>query len=224
MLKQDSSLSSRSGDLTDSSKRTFKKITAFQYALWALDFHMWQMILKYLPHEEACEQVISAKQGSWVKTQQTQVNWEKLIDALQIYIDNYNLWSYLQLKDYWNQAVGGTQLFLPAHVISEYCHPLRTFYPKFIDQYELFLPRTGVDTWVHANQSELMQLGENFAWSRRDGQTQASALITSEGDANKVDNMMNKDYLKLLLLFRREQAHMLIFVLSYHKNCKPQPH
>ena len=216
MLKQYPGLSLKFGDLTDCAKREFKKISAFQYALWALDFHMWQMILKYLPVEEASKQITSSKHGTWVKTKQTQVNWQKLIDTLQIYIDNYNLWSYQQLKDYWSQMVGGAQLFLPAHVINEYFHPLRTFYSKFIDEYELVLPRKGVDTWLNANQSELMQLGENFAWSRGN-QEQISALVTSEGGIKNVDNMIDKDYLKKLLLFRREQARMLVFVLSHQQ-------
>lgn len=223
MLKQYPGLSLKFGDLTDCSKREFKKISAFQYALWALDFHMWQMILKYLPVEEAIKQINSSKHGTWLKTKQTQVNWQKLIDALQIYIDNYNVWSYQQLKDYWSQKVGGAQLSLPAHVINEYFHPLRTFYSKFIDEYELVLPRNGVDTWLHANQSELMQLGENFAWSRGN-QEQISALVTSEGEIKNVDNMMDKDYLKQLLLFRREQARMLVFVLSHQRGLNLKPH
>ena len=45
-----------SGSVIDLSKRRFAKITAFQYALWAMDWHMWTMLLKYLPKPEAAAQ------------------------------------------------------------------------------------------------------------------------------------------------------------------------
>jgi hypothetical protein len=42
----------KAGRVTDLSGREFQSITAFQYALWALDWHMWAMIQKYLPVEQ----------------------------------------------------------------------------------------------------------------------------------------------------------------------------
>ncbi len=49
MLKKDSYLTLEAGNLTDCAKREFKQIKAFQYSLWALDFYMWKILLKYLP-------------------------------------------------------------------------------------------------------------------------------------------------------------------------------
>ena len=57
MLKINPELLLHKGDVTDYSNRTFKGITAFQYALWALDWHMWMMIKKYLPDDVAAAQL-----------------------------------------------------------------------------------------------------------------------------------------------------------------------
>ncbi|MDR3491710.1 MAG: hypothetical protein P4M12_06655 [Gammaproteobacteria bacterium] len=43
--------------MTDCSDRTFKGITAFQYAVWARDRHMIQMMMKYLSKDEALAQI-----------------------------------------------------------------------------------------------------------------------------------------------------------------------
>ena len=40
MLKSNSALALVPGDVTDLSKRSFNGITGFQYAVWALDWHM----------------------------------------------------------------------------------------------------------------------------------------------------------------------------------------
>ena len=57
LIKQTPQLLLASGTVTDLSGRTFKNITAFQYALWAMDWHMWTMIKKYLPTEAQAQQL-----------------------------------------------------------------------------------------------------------------------------------------------------------------------
>ena len=57
MLQKDRSLLLQKGNVNDLSSRKFYQITAFQYALWALDRHMWEMILEYLPENEAAKQL-----------------------------------------------------------------------------------------------------------------------------------------------------------------------
>ena len=47
MLKKTPALVLGKGACTDHAGRTFKEISGFQYALWALDWHMWDMILAY---------------------------------------------------------------------------------------------------------------------------------------------------------------------------------
>lgn len=45
------------GTLTDWGGRTFQEITAFQYALWAKDFKMIEMMLKSIPPEEEADYI-----------------------------------------------------------------------------------------------------------------------------------------------------------------------
>jgi len=52
MLEKDISLFFNRGRVTDCSGREFENISAFEYALWALDKHMWTMMLDCLPKNE----------------------------------------------------------------------------------------------------------------------------------------------------------------------------
>ena len=47
LLKKNRHLALASRTVTDPANRTFNNITGFQYAVWALDWHMWSMIQKY---------------------------------------------------------------------------------------------------------------------------------------------------------------------------------
>ena len=67
MLKDNAELALASGDVTDTAGRTFKNITGFQYAVWALDWKMWTMIQGYLPSDAAREQAKGFSDGEWVK-------------------------------------------------------------------------------------------------------------------------------------------------------------
>ena len=51
LIQQDQNRLLHVGTVMDLSGREFKGITAFQYALWAMDWHMWTMIKKYLPEK-----------------------------------------------------------------------------------------------------------------------------------------------------------------------------
>ena len=146
MLQKDRTLALAHGDLTDCSvepktykPRTWKNITGFQYAILALDYQMWTMIQKYINTEEARKQVVEItnkatlkdKEGWIIKPENTdwpQTGWSPLIEALDIYVENYGSWSEKQRKTHWCQQVGGTQLILAAHMINEYISS-RPFYP-----------------------------------------------------------------------------------------------
>lgn len=130
ILKKNPALALASTDVTDLSKRSFKNITALQYALWALDWHMWTMLLKYIPEKEAAEQIAQSEQGRWVFQHGVTANWENLIQALNQYVSEVRSNKpYDTYKQTWVEKVGGAQLLLPAHVINEYCHPTRSFDP-----------------------------------------------------------------------------------------------
>jgi len=201
MLKQNPALALTPTDVIDLSKRTFKNITALQYALWALDWHMWTMLLKYIPQKEASEQIAQSEQGLWIPQHGVTANWENLIQALKQYVSEVrsNKPSSVYCQT-WVKHVGGAQLLLPAHVINEYCHPSRPFHPtpdftkpeasgawrtRTIDEGEWFSAKYGGGT-----------LGEVFAgcraWWRRAGATKhgvSTGLIpweNAEGDSAAV--------------------------------------
>jgi hypothetical protein len=129
MLKQNPVLALVPGTVTDHAKRTFIDITGFQYAVWALDWHMWKMIKKYLPIEAARAQSEGFGSGSWVKEHGEYVTWKRLVDNYQTYIDSFDKWDWHQRNDHWIQQIGGAQLLLPMHVFQEYCEPSRPFDP-----------------------------------------------------------------------------------------------
>jgi hypothetical protein len=135
MLKKRPSLRLRKGVLRDPSGREFKEITGFQYALWALDWHLWTMLLKYLSQEEAGEQWKELERVGTVHGKQA--SWQGLIEAYTGYMPLATAasaagWSgapFEAAKRHWIQRIGGSQLLLPAHVVNEYCHESRSFYP-----------------------------------------------------------------------------------------------
>lgn len=129
MLKSNPALALVPGDVTDLSKRTFTNITGFQYAVWALDWHMWTMIKKYLPHEDARKQAQGFETGSWVSQHGVSANWQNLLDAQQKFFAECDAQNWNVANITWVQQVGGMQLLLPAHVINEYCRPSRSFSP-----------------------------------------------------------------------------------------------
>jgi hypothetical protein len=131
LLKSNPNLLFEKGTITDLSKRTFKNITAFQYALWALDWHMWKMLLKYMLPEEALVQYQELEDKGTVHGKHFSLT--PLIEALNSYVENYSGWyaaqNWTAMATYWYRQVGGAQLLLPAHVAQEYCHPSRSFSP-----------------------------------------------------------------------------------------------
>ncbi len=133
MLQKNPALALVSEDVTDLSKRTFTNITAFQYAVWALDWHMWTMIRKYLPDDEAKKQAEGFETGSWVRQHglHAQHLLNNLVEALRCANALYNagIKAHSAGNAAWIQQVGGAQCLLPAHVVNEYCHPRRSFEP-----------------------------------------------------------------------------------------------
>ncbi len=171
MLQKNRDLVLCAGNVMDLSKRSFENITGFQYAVWALDWHMWTMLKRYLPDDQAAVQLMTT--GSWVSTHGLHAGMpggplDKLSTALKTYLDNYDAWykknkDYQTIEQHWQKEVGGAQLLLPAHVINEYCRPDRPFYPCPAFE-EPMLPRTrkiSEGEWFTATYND-GKLGENF--------------------------------------------------------------
>ena len=96
-------------------------------------------------------------------------------------------------------------MILPAHVINEYSHPSRPFYPcpKWGNN-EASLPRQGVSDWLIAENGKY-NLGKDFAWARADG-ARASGWDIDVGAAAKYDHAAVNE----LLRARIEQARILL--------------
>ncbi len=162
LIQGDRDLLLHAGTVTDLSGREFKEITAFQYALWAMDWHMWEMIRKYLPEEQQREQFeVLEKKGT---VHGKHFSLQPLIKALQAYADNYDSFNWKMFESkrehHWQQVVVGAQKLLPVHVINEYFRPDRAFHPcpNFT---EASLPRIrergGILTY---------QISPYYAWSQ----------------------------------------------------------
>jgi hypothetical protein len=120
MLKANRALALVAGDVTDHAGRTFHNITGFQYAVWALDWHMWTKIKKYLPQGVAQEQARGFTEGSWVRD-----HGECAVTILQTLLNNYeNYYRGFEKANnriaYWIQQIGGVQRLLPVHVFQEF--------------------------------------------------------------------------------------------------------
>ena len=119
------------GTVTDYSDRTFENITGFQYALWALDWHMWKMLKKYLPNEEALAQLEELETQGTVHGKH--YDFRPLIQALQTYVDQFSAWytahNWSAIENHWSKVVGGAQRQVPVHVANEYCRQDRAFHP-----------------------------------------------------------------------------------------------
>jgi hypothetical protein len=131
-------------DVTDYAGRCFHNINSFEYALWALDSHMWSMMLKtvstipnYLEllsglreqHERfKINGITYTLDGKEIK--EHHFNFEQLILALDTYHKQFHQWSESERDKYWCTVIGKAQYELPAHVAQEYCFPGRSFEPR----------------------------------------------------------------------------------------------
>jgi hypothetical protein len=230
MLQSNSALALLSGDIADLSKRTFTNITGFQYAVWALDWHMWTMIKKYLPAEEAQLQAREFETGSWVKIHGVHANLNVLIQAYKTTIDLYNGKKYTEGNTAWIQQVGRAQRLLPAHVVNEYCHPTRPLYPLPNFRNSLMLPRSRTITegeWFTASYDG-GTLGEKFAVYRANFAAQAvpgGHSVAPSARAEVALMLMLRDYnsVRVLADTRTEQRKDLIAELKPKNTQKKAP-
>lgn len=137
MLKDDISLILKKGEVTDCSGRIFDNVSSFEYALWALDKHMWAAMIACIPNEEGKkvfaqlisqynkvntdgvtyrlnEKIITEKhfdfENTIIKELQTQV------DSIATHNPNWDA-----IDKQWREGVGDAQKKLPMHVVYEYC-------------------------------------------------------------------------------------------------------
>ena len=131
MIKTNQELLLKKGSVADPAGRVFDDITAFQYALWARDWYMWEMMLPYMDIAEASEQYdCIVKHGT---SHGHQFDFSPLIKTIQDYVRSFNEKSYEEHDQHWGNEVGDEQRLLPMHVVQEYCRTDRSFasYPDF---------------------------------------------------------------------------------------------
>jgi len=153
MRKQDSDLVFFKGEVRDYSGRVFKNISALQYAAWALDRHMWTMLLADLKEDQI---EIALEQLEELETNGTehgaQYNFG-LIAALQKHVNYLNTqgtpdFSWAEADRLWVEGVGGAQREVPAHVVHEYCRPDRAFDPLPTFKERVLSRGMAFDNWV----------------------------------------------------------------------------
>ncbi|HIF0232821.1 TPA: F-box protein [Legionella pneumophila] len=153
MLKQDLRLIFKRGFVTDCSGREFEHISGFEYALWALDKHMWTAMIACIPSNGAGKKVFAQLIAQYNKVNTIGVTYRlhgktiteqhfdfenTLIKELQTQVDSINApgeknWDAIDKQ--WREGVGGAQKQLPMHIVDEYCSN-EPFYPvpKFTSQ------------------------------------------------------------------------------------------
>jgi hypothetical protein len=206
----------------------------------ALDYHMWNMIKKYLDkinlnlaraQIQELEQIATLTDNGWI-IKESASSWPNisllsLIQALDTYIKNYDAWSGEQCSAHWRQQVGGAQLILPAHVINEYSHPSRPLYPcpKWNTDDDTVLPRTGVSDWRTGGNGN--QLGNNFAWVRGEAAEAAGASgLWAPCGLDGVLMSQDRAAMAELLKSRTKQAQILrniVTALPSTPSSRPNP-
>lgn len=152
MLKQDISLIFKREKVTDCSGREYENISGFEYALWALDKHMWAAMIECIPSNNEGKKVFAQLIAQYNKVNTDGVtyrlngktitekhfNFENtIIKELQTQVDLINAPgdNRKTIDNQWREGVGGAQKRLPMHIVDEYCsnepfHPV----PEFTSQ------------------------------------------------------------------------------------------
>jgi hypothetical protein len=145
MLKNDINLIFKRGLLTDCSGRIFNDISAFEYALWALDKHMWTSMLECVPKDEEGKKVLETLSAQYdriekrgitykleIKITESHFDFNTIIKALNTHGNLLNATGpkdWAAIDTHWREDVGSAQKLLPMHVVNEYCSG-EPFYPR----------------------------------------------------------------------------------------------
>lgn len=107
--------------------REFRSITPFQYALWALDWYMWDMMMGHIDHTEACVQLEDLERNGTEHGKQ--FRFDNLIRAYKVYYNKFYSWDHDQQSHYWIKEIGRCQRDLPIHALQEYYREDRSMVP-----------------------------------------------------------------------------------------------
>ncbi|KTC82374.1 hypothetical protein Lche_0638 [Legionella cherrii] len=127
------------GTITDYSGRTFKNITAYEYAYWAKDTHMCRMLERHMDREtklamlKRCEAI--EENGLAYEQHGVEVKGSKHYDMTPLLNALKNFRDYLKKDFDFNTLTTNelqvirAQCDVPVHVANEYCRKDRSFYP-----------------------------------------------------------------------------------------------
>ncbi len=146
MLKKDMRLIFKRGIVTDCSGREFENVSSFEYALWALDKHMWAAMIACIPQNEEGRKVFEKLIAQYNKVDTEGVTYKlngktitekhfdfnnTIIKELQTQVDSINapgVQNWEAIDKQWREGVGAAQKRLPMHIVDEYCSN-EPFYP-----------------------------------------------------------------------------------------------
>ena len=176
MIEKDPSLLLERGDVTDGAGRTFRGITALQYPVWALDAHMWTMILPLFPDFNHTSGLffnhtsgLSAAAGEQLRALEEKGTAHGQHFDFKPLLDAYATSLATTTVDAWCRGVGGAQVLLPDHVRQEYIHN------------------------AHMRKGNLTDLLFNVAWSSRVSHV-APDWGLSENIRTTIDPIRNADW------------------------------
>lgn len=215
ILKVTPNLVLQSGKVIDLSKRQFECITAFQYAVWARDWHMWTMLLKYLSKEEAALQLRALEK--YGTEHGTHFDFKPLIRAYETLEQNWDNWKAEEEKRdiHWVKQIGKELFLVPTHVANEYSRPDNSFHlsPDFT---QAVLPRKrGQQDKEWYDQA----LGREWSWVReRDSATHTWSLkIRYKANNNDYKAQIDKHAVQRLEETREQQLKDLRVDLYQNK-------
>ena len=143
VLSQQPDLLLQRADVTDYSGRTFKNITAYDYAYWAKDKHACRMLEARMDPTiksevlRSCQAIenngLSYKQNGKLITNSKHYDFTPFKTALEHYVQGYDVWldtgNWNSIQAAW-MMVGQAQCEVPVHVAHEYCRIDRAFHPR----------------------------------------------------------------------------------------------
>lgn len=172
MLKKDISLLFKKIKATDCTGRIFLKISGFQYALWALDMHMWDMMIKVEKNLEAWNillaqytEVAQAKVRYLLDTNEviSEQHYDFLIvDALEKHANYFErpleeITNWDEMQKQWQIEVGSAQFKAPVHIALAYSSN-----EPFTKDYDVTQPPEFTDEHWFSKAYNNNKLGKNF--------------------------------------------------------------
>ncbi|WP_045107388.1 hypothetical protein [Legionella hackeliae] len=183
ILTEDISLMFKRGKVTDCSGREFENISAFEYALWALDKHMWGRMIRRVPKNEEGKKTFQILIAQYNKVNTDGVTYKlngkiitekhfdfenTLIKELQTQVNSMNepgVKNWDAIDNQLREGVGSAQKRLPMHIVDEYCSkepfdPVPDFISQPISTRKFYIWTTDRDEYWFSGDSKL---GSEFA-------------------------------------------------------------